>query len=252
LDNTPFTFDPGTVYLLEARLTLNLTTSDGAPMMPDYAPGSAFPLPNTPPPPPGAPPPPPCIAGYQLLIEVGSTAMPTDLMEPLSLNLLSVGGLPDQQVRFSMAATADNWQNVHRVDFLRQMWKWTGRTQPSVTPSDYPGDLLAPQFFPAPPAQLDDPVTAAWELIEFAERPPVDHIESLSALNPATKSYEFTLDLSLDPRATFLRVAPFSAATRACGTIHRGPSSPPSISQRTSSGPERSSAVAPRPSRCRA
>ena len=208
LDGSGFAFQQGKVYLLEARLTLDLITPDGISKMPRYAPGHATPPPNAPPLPPGSPAPPPCIAGYQLLIEVGSTAMPGDLISPLSLKLLPNSGLPDQQVQFSLAAKGDNWQNVHRVDFLRQMWKWTGRTQPLVVSIETPGDLLAPQFFPAPPVKLDDPVTVAWELIEFAERPPVDHIESLSALNPATTAYEFTLDLSLDPRATYLRVAP--------------------------------------------
>jgi hypothetical protein len=194
----------GEVYLLEARLSLNLDGPGGVSMMPGYAPGHA-------PIPPGAGPgtPPPTIAGYQLLIEVGSAAMPADLITPLSLNLLPLGGLPDQQVQFRLTANGPAWQNVHRVDFLRQMWRWTGRTQPVVPSTDQPGDLLVPQFFPAPQrSQLNDPVPAAWELIEFAERAPADHIESHSTFNPVTLSYEFTLDLSLDPRATYLRAAP--------------------------------------------
>ena len=191
----------GEVYLLEARLDLNLKspTTLASPtayeMMPLYAqPPSGASAGRF-------------VVGYQMLIEIASPAMPADLLTQFSIAAQSNGN--DQQlVLMQQKAATPTWNNIYRVDFLRQLWKWTGRTQPKIDNIDAQHQpLLESQPFPAD-KPLDSPVTRGWELVEFAGQPPDQHLESGSTLNHATGTYEGSLDLSLDPRATFIRAAP--------------------------------------------
>jgi hypothetical protein len=174
----------GEVYLLE--VTFPLDKNAVTKTMPGYSRSAAL--------------------GYQLLIEIASAKMPLDLMSPFTVTPVAVNGIPDQRVTVQLKADSSvEWRNIHRVDFLRQSWKWTGRTQPLIKdPPEY-GSNLAPGYYPATQAQ-ESKLVRKWEKIEFAERSPVDRVEFTSVLREGVFSWD--QDLSLDPRASFLRFAP--------------------------------------------
>jgi hypothetical protein len=168
------------VYLLEAIVQLQNSVTQ---IMPHYHP--AFP-------------------GYQLLIELGSASMPTDLLTPFKATPKAVAGIPEQKVEIRLTpGSAPFWNNITRVDFLRQSWSWTGRTQPRIDNDPTLDDNLAPQYYPVNAAPA---IVQRWEQIEFAERPAADNVEFTSTF--ANGSFGFDHDLSLDPRATYLRYAP--------------------------------------------
>jgi len=179
----------GEVFLLEATFTLD--SSVGA-IMQNY---------------------PKVVTGYQLLIEIASAAMPApkDLVSPVfTVSSLAVKNVPDQRIQLQLKPdTASVWKNIHRVDFLRQTWYWTGRTQPQlpVKPSDpvnFKNDL-SPGYYPAGQS-VQSPQVQEWAKIEFAERSWTDHVELSSVLKDGVFSWD--QDTSLDLRATYLRFAP--------------------------------------------
>jgi len=183
----------GEVFLLEATLVLDGGVNK---IMPGY------------PHPPAAGAQAPAVVGYQLLIEIASAKMPTDIKKPFSVSAVPINGIPDQMVQVRIKTDpSDSWNNIHRVDYLRQTWSWTGRTQPVLKDPPIYEKNLAPGYFPASqPLDLDSKPVQEWEKIEFAERLPVDRVEFTSVLKQEVFSWD--QDLSLDPRAAFLRFAP--------------------------------------------
>jgi hypothetical protein len=180
----------GEVFLLEATFTLDNSVSA---IMQNY---------------------PKVVTGYQLLIEIASATMPTptDLVSPVfTVSPLAVSNVPDQRVSVQLKpGTLPMWRNIHRVDFLRQTWYWTGRTQPQ--PLATPGDLadyfkndLSPGYYPAEQSFQSKQVQE-WAKIEFAERSWTDHVELSSVLKEG--AFGWQQDMSLDLRATYLRFAP--------------------------------------------
>ncbi len=144
--------------------------------------------------------------GYQLLIEIASAKMPSDLMHPFTVMPLPVDGIPDQKMRVQLQAdSTTEWRNIHRVDILRQSWRWTGRTQPEIKDATDLERNLIPGYYPA--ASLVDSVAVReWEKIEFSERSSADRVEFTSVQKANTFSWD--QDVSHDPRASFYRFAP--------------------------------------------
>ncbi len=165
------------------------------------------------------------IPGIRMLIESASPDIPSaaKCLELTKTNF----SLPDSRlvVTFTAPLTGDDGslpdelkplRHVHKVEFMRQVWYWTGRVQ-SVN-----GENL--NQFPAVPDShqrtqwLKDVKT--WESTEFAERPDFDHLivpatdphsNNLDAKGVATTpkgvTFTYSEDLSGDKRALYYRFA---------------------------------------------
>ena len=140
--------------------------------------------------------------GFDLLIEIASATLPTidDLIQATDVK---ANFSPNRNVSAQLPVSAKHWDSIHRVDFLRQTWYWTGRTQPSQVVGNVHD--FDPGYFPAG-EKLDSDKTRRWETVEFAERPWNDHVELLSTLKNG--KFTWNQDMSLDSRANFFRFAP--------------------------------------------
>jgi hypothetical protein len=172
------TLKEGEIYLLTATCDLNPNVDK---LMPGYATSRRLPA-------------------YELLIEIASANLPEPKDVFGATQVVASDALPNRILSATLLAGQQNWKTIHRVDFLRQAWYWTGRIQPRTT-----ADFLDPGYFPAA-EPLDALAVEKWESVEFSERPWTDHVELPTVLQDG--AFVWTENMTLESRAAFFRFAP--------------------------------------------
>jgi hypothetical protein len=151
-------------------------------------------------------------SSQRVIVEVADSQFPSsaDLWNAFALD---PSATMTGTVSLKLEADAKEFKNVWRAEFMRQVWKWSGRP---VTP------VLPP---PASGSSGADPDLAEWEVRQFGTRYDFDHIVMpMVRKQPFSFSYTEKMEgsgSSNDLKATYLRFG-VRAYSRYAGILNSG------------------------------